>query len=48
MVENGSSTAQNWHKERFKPKGQYKTITKECKNMKKYQAAGDNVLAVAM
>lgn len=27
MAENGSSTARNWHKERFKPKGQYKTIT---------------------
>ncbi len=37
MVENGSSTAQNWHKERFKPKGQYKTITKERKNMKKFE-----------
>lgn len=37
MAENGSSTAQNWHKERFKPKGQYKTITKERKNMKKFE-----------
>ena len=49
MAENGSSTAQNWHKERFKPKGQYKTITKERKNMKKatfseYQEAKAEVM----